>query len=87
MLRKKKSFIPNKPSVWLVLNDVNKRSLKHKFHPKFGYKLSQGEILRFGKVRFRVKQLNKLSDDLGNIPFAEKEINEDEEPTIRHRSM
>ncbi|CAI2359843.1 unnamed protein product [Moneuplotes crassus] len=51
-----------KPSVWLVLNDVNKYSLKDLIDPKYGYRIKQGDILRFGKVRFKVKQISSKDE-------------------------
>jgi len=73
--------VEDKPSVWLVLNDVNRNSLKELIHPIYGYKLSEGDIIRFGKIRFRVKRLSYKNKS--NIDF-EKEI--DQRNTTNNRS-
>lgn len=37
--------------------------MKELIHPKYGYRLNEGDILRFGKVRFRVKKISSEKDD------------------------
>lgn len=36
-------------------------------HPKYGYKISQGDTLRFGKVRFKVKKVSGKQDDKSSL--------------------
>ena len=50
--------------IWLSLKDPNKDLFgnsskndpnKHSIHPKLGYRIRLGDIVRFGRVRFFVK--------------------------------
>ena len=48
--------------IWIVVNQNNKQALKDQMNQRYGYKLSVGDILRFGKVRFKVKRIGRDLD-------------------------
>lgn len=37
------------------------------YSQKYGYKLREGDILRFGKVKFRIKKMSKPKNDQQEI--------------------
>jgi hypothetical protein len=55
------------PTIWLVLNDINKQSMKEMIHPRYGYKMNHGDTLRFGKIKFRVKKISSKEVDKSNF--------------------
>ena len=47
---------------WIVLKNMNKNVFKHKLKKKYGYKLSGGDTIKFGRVRFVVKKISSDSN-------------------------
>jgi hypothetical protein len=65
---------------WVVLKNMNKCVFKDKLKKKFGYKLSGGDTIKFGRVRFVVK---KISSDMAYEPnptLIMKEEDEEDNP-------
>lgn len=52
---------------WIPLKCLNSTSFKNKYHPKFGYKLKKGDIIKFGRVRFRVSAISNNKDRLDSV--------------------
>ena len=43
---------------WISLKHLNSVSFGSRFHPKYGYKLKKGDIIKFGRVRFKVTKIS-----------------------------
>lgn len=43
---------------WIVLKQMNKNIFKDKYKKKYGYKLSGGDTIKFGRVRFVIKKIS-----------------------------
>lgn len=64
---------------WIVLKDINKNVFKDKLNKKLGYRLTGGDTIKFGRVRFVVK---KISSDAKYEPtptLIMKEVDDEQE--------
>jgi hypothetical protein len=43
---------------WISLKHMNPVSFGQRYHPKYGYKLKKGDIVKFGRVRFRITSIS-----------------------------
>lgn len=41
--------------VWMSIRDATPQMFPKKYHKSLGYKLTEGDIIKFGRVRFKVK--------------------------------
>lgn len=61
---------------WIVLKNMNKNIFKEKFKQRHGYKLTGGDTIKFGRVRFVVK---KISSDTSYDPNPTLIMQDEEE--------
>ena len=61
---------------WIVLKEMNPAIFKEKLHKSYGYRLTGGDILKFGRVRFVVK---KISSDMKYNPKPTLIMKEEDE--------
>ncbi|CAI2384949.1 unnamed protein product [Moneuplotes crassus] len=43
---------------WISLKHINPKSHSSRYDPKYGYRLKQGDIIKFGRVRFRISRIS-----------------------------
>jgi hypothetical protein len=65
---------------WIVLKNMNKSIFKDKLKKKYGYKLSGGDTIKFGRVRFVVKKISSDMTYEPNPTLIMKEEDEDDDP-------
>lgn len=47
---------------WISLREMCPQIFKAKYNRKLGYRLSKGDIIKFGRVRFRIKEVGSYKD-------------------------
>ncbi len=47
---------------WISLKHLNAVSHGGRYDPEYGYKLKQGDIVKFGRVRFRISRISKAKE-------------------------
>ena len=49
-----------KPSeqAWVPVNSITKDTFKNQYDQYLGYKIKQGDVIKFGRVRFRIKKIS-----------------------------
>lgn len=49
--------------IWMPLRTATKYNSKDRYDPYFGYKIKKGDIVKFGRVRFRIKNISSYSKE------------------------